>query len=218
MDPYLLKNIGQKKEENFGYDEKVDIWSLGTAIYELFIGTKLFNSRNLEHIQYLIDKGIYIIPYEIHLSKEALAFLKGMLQYDPIKRLNIDQLSKHYFLTKNTDNFKIMYFSSIKMDLFISFFDNYLLIPFNEKYYIKLAEINPYDYLDNNDINNNKDKNEEEEKNKKSNYNNEDIENENNNDNDLKNENEQIEKDNISRINAPKEYRKIPLIDDLLEF
>ena len=93
MDPYILKEYIKKKEyrdKNFAYDNKIDIWSLGTVIYECFIGSDIFYSNNIILLQRIIEKGIYKIPYEIHLSKEALAFLKGMLQYEPEKRLNIE--------------------------------------------------------------------------------------------------------------------------------
>ena len=134
MDPHILKEFikhKKDKDKNFGYDEKRDIWSLGTLAYELFTGSILFDSHNIIHLYHNVEKGIYVIPYEVILSKEAFSFLKGMLQFDPKKRLSAEQLSRHYFITKNADNFKLINFFRIKVDIYSSCFDNYLLIHYN---------------------------------------------------------------------------------------
>ena len=50
-----------------------------------------------------IEKGIYKIPSNI--SKEAVSFMNGMIQYDSNKRLTIDELSSHDFLNKISKDF-----------------------------------------------------------------------------------------------------------------
>ena len=220
MDPHILKELikDKNRDKNFSYDEKVDIWSLGTLAYELFIGSSIFDSNDIFQLYRTVEKGIYIIPYEVNLSKEAFSFLKGMLQYDPKKRLSAEQLSTHYFITKNADNFKLINFFRIKVDIYSSCFDNYLLIPYNEKYFAKLADLNPYDYLDDNE--NIKGK-EDSIKFEKKVDDSKDLK----NDNDEDNLNNDLQKDEIelkerekSLEKNPIKEKKIPLIDDLLEF
>ena len=50
-----------------------------------------------------IELGDYYVP--ITLQKETISFINCMLQYDSVKRLSLDKLSKHKFLTKNVDEF-----------------------------------------------------------------------------------------------------------------
>ena len=45
------------------------------------------------------------VPSFKNLSKEANSFIKCTLQYDPEKRINGEELSKHEFLTKNVKDF-----------------------------------------------------------------------------------------------------------------
>ena len=93
IDPTIL----EKK-----HDEKEDIYSLGIICYEMLIGKPAFNTEDMEKLVSRIDKKEYFISTA--LSKEAISFLKDMLQYDSNSRLNSDQLSKHSFLTKNINN------------------------------------------------------------------------------------------------------------------
>lgn len=218
MDPHILKGLITKKKD-YGYDNKVDIWSLGILFYELLIGVNPFYTNNIDQLYLNLEKGIYIIPYEIILSKESFSFLKAMLQYDPKKRFTAEQLSRHYFITKNLDNFKLIRFFRIKVDIYSSCFDNYLLIRYNEKYFIKLANINPYDYLDDDD--NNKGK-EDSRKFEIRLDNNKDLENyneENNINNNLKKDEIELkETEKLLEKQFPIEEKKIPIIDNLLEF
>ena len=84
------------------HDEKEDIYSLGIICYEMLIGKPAFNTEDMEKLVSRIDKKEYFISTA--LSKEAISFLKDMLQYDSNSRLNSAQLSKHSFLTKNINN------------------------------------------------------------------------------------------------------------------
>jgi len=106
MDPILLKKMADKNgfTKNMGYDEKADIWSLGTVCYELLIGEGVFNAQNMNDLVKKVELGTYHIP--TNLSKEVVSFLNGMLQYNSKYRLSAEQLSRHHFLTKNIKDFK----------------------------------------------------------------------------------------------------------------
>ncbi len=105
MDPLILKkfNSGGSVNKELGYDEKADIWSLGTIFYQLLIGDSAFNAFNLKELVSKIEEGTYKVP--TNLSKESVSFLISMLQYKPEKRKSASELIKHAFLIKNVNDF-----------------------------------------------------------------------------------------------------------------
>ena len=81
------------------YDEKIDIWSLGTLCYEMLFGKPLFgNIQNYEMIQNILSCNFYI-PKTI--SSQARSFLYSMLQKHGINRLSAAQLLNHDFIAGN---------------------------------------------------------------------------------------------------------------------
>ena len=105
MDPLILRkfNSGGKANKELGYDEKADIWSLGTLCYQMLIGNCAFDAYNMQELVSKVEEGTYKVP--TNLSKEVVSFLNGMLQYNPQKRLSANQLIKHAFLIKDISDF-----------------------------------------------------------------------------------------------------------------
>ena len=105
MDPLILKKINSstRKSRQLGYNQKADIWSLGTICYEMLIGRSAFDADDMEELVNKIEEGSYTVP--TNLSSEVISFLNGMLQYDGTSRLTADQLSRHDFLVKNVKDF-----------------------------------------------------------------------------------------------------------------
>ena len=105
MDPLILKKINSstRKSRQLGYNQKADIWSLGTICYEMLIGRSAFDADDMEELVNKIEEGSYTVP--TNLSSEVISFLNGMLQYDGNSRLTADQLSRHDFLVKNVKDF-----------------------------------------------------------------------------------------------------------------
>ena len=105
MDPIILKklNSSSKKTRQLGYNQKADIWSLGTICYEMLIGKSAFDADDLEDLVSKIENGSYNVPTT--LSHEVVSFLNGMLQYEGVNRLSAEQLSRHAFLTKDVKDF-----------------------------------------------------------------------------------------------------------------
>ena len=117
LDPICIFKLQEYKYS--GYDEKLDIWSLGIIFYELLIGKNPFDANSMKELVQKLEKGDYYVP--ITLSKEALSFLNNMLQFEPKDRLNIDILYNHEFLRKNVSDFTKLKFnekiSEIKLNI-----------------------------------------------------------------------------------------------------
>lgn len=109
MDPKILMKF-QKIENNqsFGYDQKADIWSLGTVCYQLLIGVPPFDANSYDVLVSKLQKGSYTIPNKLNLSKQSISFINAMLQFDPQKRFDINQLAAHEFLVKDCNSFDKM--------------------------------------------------------------------------------------------------------------
>ena len=106
MDPLILKKINSssRKSRQLGYNQKADIWSIGTICYEMLIGKSAFDAEDMDDLVSKIEDGSYSVP--TNMSSEVISFLNGMLQYESSQRLSADQLSRHAFLTKNVKDFK----------------------------------------------------------------------------------------------------------------
>lgn len=99
MEPGLLRKFNKMDNNNdYGYDQKADIWSLGTICYEMLIGKCTFDSESIKELSNKVERGNYFLPS--NLSKEVVSFLNGMIQYDHKKRLSAEQLLHHRFLKK----------------------------------------------------------------------------------------------------------------------
>ena len=107
MDPLILKKYnkagGYLKLQ--GYNEKADIWSLGTICYEMLTGEVMFKVNDLKDLVKKVESGNYTIPININFTKEAVSFLNAMLQYKGDDRLSAEELALHDFIVKNVKDF-----------------------------------------------------------------------------------------------------------------
>ena len=67
MDPNILikmneNKIGINTEKMLGYDQKADIWSLGTICYEMIIGKSAFDSKSMQELINKVQSGTYSVP------------------------------------------------------------------------------------------------------------------------------------------------------------
>ena len=113
MDPGILKKFCVN--DTRGYDEKVDIWSLGTLCYEMLIGKATFEANTMKELAFKVEKGEYTLPTT--LSKEAVSFLNAMLQYDSKCRLTAEELSRHHFLTRDIKDFTRININEVRNNL-----------------------------------------------------------------------------------------------------
>merc|ERR1719510_2529738 len=90
------------------YDKSCDIWSLGVILYMALGGYPPFNSNSKGPLspgmKSRIKYGLYEFhdPEWTHVSNEAKDLIRGMLNTDPTKRLNIDQVIHNKWLKQNT--------------------------------------------------------------------------------------------------------------------
>ena len=115
MDPRILEkyNMAGGLDELNAYDEKADIWSLGTLFYEMITGDNLFKAKNLPELQSQAENGIYFLSLQYDLSYEIISFLNSMLQYEPENRATTEELLKHPFLNKKVHEFTPINISQI---------------------------------------------------------------------------------------------------------
>ena len=112
MEPHMLRDMENQRPSLKGYNEKVDIWSLGTLCYEMLVGRMTFAGHSMEELYKKVKAGNYKLP--LWLSKEAVSFINGMLQYDSNKRLSAFELLNHDFLKKNVKEFQTVDVNQVK--------------------------------------------------------------------------------------------------------
>ena len=103
--------IGVALNKKDSYDEKADIWPLGTVCYEMLVGEPLFDKRDNQQI--IDDIYSYNIKIPDTISNKAKNFLYRMLAKNGEDRLTSKQLLEHEFLKDNIiipldKNFKII--------------------------------------------------------------------------------------------------------------
>ena len=111
MEPVILKQISTG-EKNTGYNEKVDIWSLGTLCYEMIVGHSPFIGANFKELYHNVKEGNYTLP--MSLSKEIVDFIDSMLKQDPNQRFDTSQLMNHKFLVNPVSTFHAADIRSLK--------------------------------------------------------------------------------------------------------
>jgi calcium-dependent protein kinase len=78
------------------YDNKCDIWSIGTIAYLMLTGNPPFNGRSTKDVfNEIVSKRIKYLKYEDKFSAEAINFLQKCLERDPAKRLSAQEALNH---------------------------------------------------------------------------------------------------------------------------
>ncbi|EGR26942.1 protein kinase domain protein [Ichthyophthirius multifiliis] len=114
------------------YDYKVDIWSLGIFLYELYHGFSPFEGRNFNQIQQLVYKGD--IYFTEGLEKCLKFLICQLLQADPVKRFNINDILNHSWIKNmiiKIKNNQQVFLLFTKLNIFYYQFQQILLIKIN---------------------------------------------------------------------------------------
>lgn len=74
------------------YTKKVDIWSLGTLLFQLLTGSHPFMGRDLKDLRSKLQVGSYKIPAGLKLSQDCVQFLDDCLRFDEKKRIGFPEV------------------------------------------------------------------------------------------------------------------------------
>ncbi|KAI6785785.1 Serine/threonine-protein kinase-like protein [Emericellopsis cladophorae] len=98
---YLPPEMVKPGSSDNYYDEKIDLWSLGVLTYEFLVGEAPFEDTPVM-TQRRIARAEMTVPKFV--SPEATDLIKKLLVLDPSKRLPLDQVQKHPWITKHCDS------------------------------------------------------------------------------------------------------------------
>ncbi|KAK3860200.1 hypothetical protein Pcinc_017630 [Petrolisthes cinctipes] len=92
--PYAAPELFEGKE----YDgPKADVWSLGVILYVLVCGYLPFDAKTLQTLRSIVVSGKFRIPY--FMSSDCDNLIRKMLQVDPEKRISIERIMQHRWIT-----------------------------------------------------------------------------------------------------------------------
>lgn len=82
-----------------GYSAKIDIWSLGCVVLEMFAGRRPWSDDEAVQAMFKIgaQRKAPPIPADVKLTKQAAHFLKNCFEIDPAKRPTAQRLLDHVF-------------------------------------------------------------------------------------------------------------------------
>ncbi len=86
-------------EGKCGHSYEVDSWSLGVIIYTLLIGKPPFETSDVKATYKRIRMNAYSFPEHVIISENAKDLIQKILVGDPKKRLSIDEIIAHPFIT-----------------------------------------------------------------------------------------------------------------------
>lgn len=99
---YIAPEILRNKN---GYSYNVDLWSAGVVLFAMLYGTVPFKAATMDELHSLILRGMYTLKDDI--SEEARDMLRGLLEINPHKRLNTQQILEHPWLADYDDSLQL---------------------------------------------------------------------------------------------------------------
>lgn len=114
---------------------EVDIWSCGVILYALLCGTLPFDDEHVPTLFRKIKTGIFPIPE--YLNKQVVNLVCQMLQVDPLKRANIEEIKKHDWFQVELPSY--LFPSNIEQDSNV--IDIYAVQEVCDKFGVKDAEV-----------------------------------------------------------------------------
>ena len=109
-----------------GHSYEVDIWSLGVICYTLIIGKPPFETQDVKTTYKRIKMNAYSFPENAIISDSARSFITEILQTDPSKRPNLDQLLAHDFFNQGTSIPKLLPTSTLACPPSLSYIKQFL--------------------------------------------------------------------------------------------
>ncbi|CAD8169533.1 unnamed protein product [Paramecium pentaurelia] len=88
-------------DDRMGHSYQADIWSVGVIIYTLLIGKPPFETSDVKTTYNKISQCQFNFPDHIQISENAKNLISRILVLDPSKRLTLDEILSHPFMTSN---------------------------------------------------------------------------------------------------------------------
>ena len=85
----------------YGHSYEVDVWSLGVLTFTMLVGKPPFETSDIKSTYKKIRACAYSFPSGVKPSKEFKDLLAKLIVSDPSKRLTLDEILYHEFMTKN---------------------------------------------------------------------------------------------------------------------
>lgn len=92
---YIAPEVLEGKQ---GHSYEVDIWSLGVILYTLIIGKPPFETSDVKTTYKRIRMNAYSFPENVPISDAARDLITKILNNDPSKRPNVDDILNHEFI------------------------------------------------------------------------------------------------------------------------
>lgn len=92
---YIAPEVLEGKQ---GHSYEVDVWSLGVIIYTLIIGKPPFETSDVKTTYKRIRMNAYSFPENVPISDAARDLITKILNNDPSKRPNMDEILNHEFI------------------------------------------------------------------------------------------------------------------------
>ena len=83
--------------DNMKHDYSVDIWGLGVLAYEFLVGKPPFEDASRKNTYRKIQQAE--VEFPAFLSKQAVSLIRSLLQKDPAKRMSLDDVLKHPWIS-----------------------------------------------------------------------------------------------------------------------
>lgn len=88
-------NMGPEVLQGKSYNNKADIWSVGTCLYELLVGKPPYTAKNIQELISNINNKPLRFPKGISISPVVEEVIRSMLVVDPNKRIDWEGLFNH---------------------------------------------------------------------------------------------------------------------------
>lgn len=105
MAPEVVKNPLKdhpddfKTESRYHYNVVVDSWAIGCLAYELLAGYPPFTANTQQQVVHNINH--MEVPFPKRMGEEAIDFIKGALERNPLERCTTTELIKHPWITQH---------------------------------------------------------------------------------------------------------------------
>ena len=116
---------------------KVDIWSSGIVLYAMLCGFLPFEDPDNEKLYLKIIEGNF--DYPPFLSKEVIDLISHILNVNPNKRYDINEIKKHFWFNKI--NPKINMTEGLILNKYIIPYDEKIILYMSDKFNININEI-----------------------------------------------------------------------------